>query len=252
MRPVNKWNPGSVTLPDGTQIQVDSNYPDYKNAKPILSVNLGCMCSYCEKIYPDDRDLHVEHIQPKNYVDEHNNKIYAHLETAWQNFLLSCATCNGADNKGTKNVEYGKCHLPHLNNTFLSLVYKPGGVVEVNPLLKGVSCDNATSLLNLIGLNKGPKVSKERDKRWEVRSKVWKLANRYLQKFSKREIDMETLIDLVKGYGCWSIWFTVFREYDEVRKALIEEFPGTAVECFDAQHHYDPVCRNPENTIDPV
>ena len=245
MRPVEKWEPENEPC-------IKKNYADYSDAKHCLCMNLGTFCSYCEKAYDDERDLQVEHIQPKKYKDANGNYKYAHLETAWSNFLLSCSTCNGADNKDTKDVVYGNCHLPHLNNTFLSLCYKAGGVVEVNPSLQGKSADNARALLELVGLDKGPKDSSAKDNRWKIRLEKWNLANNFLKKYLAGNIDVDSIVALVKGHGCWSIWFTVFKGHDNVRKALIEQFPGTAASCFDAQNHFEPICRNPQDEADPV
>lgn len=105
MRPVEKWNPEN-------EPRINDNYPNYKDAKHTLCMNLGTICSYCEKAYDDEWDLQVEHIQPQKYKDADGNYIYAHLETAWSNFLLSCPTCNGADNKDTKTLcmEVATCH----------------------------------------------------------------------------------------------------------------------------------------------
>lgn len=253
MRPVEKWQVGHNYIYNGVNniVQQTYNNPDYREAKPVLTANLSRMCSYCEKTYDEDRDLQVEHIQPKKFKNAAGVYIYAHLETQWVNFLLSCSTCNGQDNKDTKDVVYGTCHLPHLNNTFLSLCYDAGGVVSVNSSLRGISYDNANALLNLVGLNKTPQTSGKKDERWRIRSNNWNLANRFLTKYQNNETDIETIIELVKGRGGWSIWFTVFRGYDEVRKALIEQFEGTAVNCFDPNNHYDPVPRNP-GSADPV
>ena len=121
MRPVNKWMPGLIKLESGEVWKIDEDYRPYQNAKSSLCRNLGIMCSYCEKTSFDERDFAVEHIQPKKYKDASGNYIYSALETKWSNFLLSCSTCNGPDNKDTKNVVYGECHLPHLNNTFCLL-----------------------------------------------------------------------------------------------------------------------------------
>lgn len=200
MRPVEKWNPEE-------DAHIRATYDPYRDAKGDLCANLGTMCSYCEKAYADGRDLQVEHIQPKRYKDAKGDYIYAPLETAWSNFLLSCSTCNGPDNKDTKNVEYGKCHLPHLNNTFLSLCYKAGGVVDVNPALTGKSAANARALLELVGLDKGPQSSKPADKRWQIRSESWDMAVRYHGMYAAGEVRLETIIDLAKARGCWSIWF---------------------------------------------
>lgn len=252
MRPVDKWSAGTVEMADGTTVVIAADFPEYREAKPFLCMNMGTVCSYCEKAYADERDLQVEHIQPTKYQDITGEYIYAHLKTAWSNFLLSCATCNGADNKDTKNVVYGECHLPHLNNTFLSFCYDKGGVVIVNPLLQGQSRDHACALLDLVGLGKGPLESSPGDKRWKVRTEIWNLADRYLAKYLDKKADVETVIDLAKGRGGWSIWFTVFKGCDEIRKALIESFPGTAAGCFDPNNNYEPLPRNPGNLSDPV
>ncbi len=252
MRPVTKLSPGVYHYQDGSIIQIDTDYPDYSDAKIPLIFNLGSICSYCEKSFNDERELAVEHLQAKKYKDVNGDYPYATLATKWNNFLLSCATCNGPDNKGNKNVVYGECHLPHLNNTFLSFQYKAGGVVEVNSALRGKSLDNAKALHLLVGLNKGPKDARPKDKRWLIRTQKWDLAMRYLGKLEDGSADVETIIDLVKGHGCWSIWFTIFKEHPEVRKELIEQFSGTAKECFDSANNYEPVPRNPQNNIDPV
>lgn len=252
MRPVNKWMPGLIKLESGEVWKIDEDYRPYQNAKSSLCRNLGIMCSYCEKTSFDERDFAVEHIQPKKYKDASGNYIYSALETKWSNFLLSCSTCNGPDNKDTKNVVYGECHLPHLNNTFLSFKYDDGGVVMVNPVLSGKSKENAQRLLELVGLNKGPRESNRGDSRWKKRFESWKLAVKYLSKFKKKELDLETLMDLIVQNGNWSIWFTVFKGVDEVRKELINRFPGTAKECFDANNHYEPIYRHPDHLEDPV
>lgn len=244
MRPIVKLAPGTyINNIDNSQIIIDSVYNTYQDAKPALIFNLGQFCSYCEEAYHQPRDLHVEHVQPKT--------LYPDLETKWDNFLLSCATCNGTDNKGSKDVDLNEIHLPHLNNTFKSLVYKAGGVVEVNPNLTGLSLSNATNLLNLIRLDKTPKNSCPGDTRWRKRSDDWNIAEIYKKKYNSGTIDIDTIVDLVKNRGGWSIWFTVFKGCDEVRKALIDEFPGTAKDCFDPNNGYEPIDRNPGQP-DPV
>lgn len=243
MRPVIKLKPGSYIKPDGTMIDVLSSYNKYQDAKPALVYNLGMFCSCCEEAYHQQRDLHVEHVQPKGY-EENGIKIYAHIEKEWSNFLLSCATCNGSDNKGKKNVVLNECHLPHLNNTFKSFVYKSGGVVEVNPMLRGDAYNHAKRLLDLVGLGKSPEESRPGDTRYRKRSTDWDLALKYRRKYDVGNTDIDTILDLVRNRGGWSIWFTVFKGCDEVRKALLE-FPGTARLCFDPDNHYEPIDRNP-------
>lgn len=243
MRPVEKLSPGTYTMPDGSSIEVRGHYDNYHDAKPALVYNLGLFCSYCEDGYHQARDLHVEHVQPKGYI-ENGVKIYAHLEYEWSNFLISCATCNGADNKGKTNVVLSEFHLPHLNNTFKSLVYKAGGVVEVNPVLTGDAYNHARKLLKLVRLDKSPATSRPGDTRCMKRRTDWDLASKFRAKYDAGKVSIDTIVCLVKAKGGWSIWFTVFSGCDDVRKALLD-FPGTARHCFDAANHFEPLDRNP-------
>ena len=246
MRPVTKASIGEVlVLADGTQHNVVSTYTPYQDARPALVANLGRFCSYCEEAYHYDRDLHVEHVQPKGLAQ------YAQLENSWTNFLLGCATCNGPDNKDTKDVVLAEVHLPHLNNTYKSLVYMAGGVVVVNPALAGDSQAHAQALLQLVGLDKTPATSCSGDKRCLKRGDDWKMADRYLKKYRAGKVDEDTILDLVVNRGGWSIWFTVFKGCDAVRERLISGVPGTCAACFDAGNHFEPVDRN-SGKIDPI
>lgn len=230
-------------MDDGSTHVIQEQYKPYQLAKDPLCMNIGEYCSYCE--HPIDyRDLEVEHIQAKS--------LYPQKTYDWDNFLLSCSTCNGRDNKSSKNVMIGHCHLPHLNNTFLSLWYLDGGVVIANPTLNGLSRINAENLLKLVGLDKSPMKSSKSDKRWKKRLELWNIATRYLNKYINGEVSVDVIIDLAKAEGHWSIWFTVFANHNQVLERLISDFPGTAADCFDANNHYRPIERNPSNINDPV
>lgn len=246
MRPIQKYAVGSQILAEDNSLTISEDYVPYSDAKIPLIANLGEYCSYCEVHNPNQRDLQVEHVQPKGL------KQYAGLTTKWNNFLLACSTCNGKDNKGSKDVVLSEIHLPHLNNTFLSLQYLQGGVIRVNPELKGKSRLHAEALYKLVGFNKKPSEHAPTDNRWRKRCDVWNTAQRYLDKYNEGKADIETIIDLAKAEGHWSIWFTAFLNHDEVRRRLIESFPGTSRNCFDPDNHYEPVNRNPDNDEDPV
>ena len=241
MRPVEKWVVETTVVLDNGDHTVKSDYSPYGKAKELLLRNLGDYCSYCGKY--DPQDLQIEHICPKS--------LYPNLATTWDNFLLACATCNGKGNKGDKDVVIGKCHLPHLNNTFMSFVYQDGGVVVVNPDLTETSKRNAEALYNLVGLGKLP-TEDEKDRRAMVRLRTWNKAVKYRKEFDEGKFNLDKLIDYIMISGGWSIWFTVFEGVDEVRKRLIDEFPGTAKDCFDANNHYEPIFRNPNDPVDPV
>ncbi len=49
-------------------------------------------CAYCESKITHIAYPHIEHYRPK--------KKYPHYTFAWQNLLLACAICNGAEHKG--------------------------------------------------------------------------------------------------------------------------------------------------------
>lgn len=247
MRPISKFTIGTeITLDNGSIHVIQEKYNPYQDAKAPLCINLGQFCVYCEAPSVYTRGLDVDHILPKD-----PSLGFSHLKYNWDNLLIACPTCNGNGNK-SNNVELPEnCHFPNLNNTFLSLRYDRGGVVTVNPELKGKSCHKALRLLKLVGLDKTPITSSQQDKRWLYRIKEWDFAERYKDRYEKGKCDLDCLIEYIKVSGCWSIWFTVFSDHDEVKERLISDFPGTASECFDADNHYNPIERNP-GTDDPV
>ena len=246
MRPVSKLKPGDTIEIEGRTEQIREKYDPYQDAKKTLIENLGSYCSYCEKIRPLIEDSEVEHIAPK--------KRHSESETKWENFLIGCNACNNKGAKGEKSIiadpEYIGAHLPHLNNTFLSFKYEDLGFVKVNEDLPEESKKHAEQLFNLVKLGAYGSAATPADNRWKNRMEAWNTANIYLRKYKNDKCDVDTIILLAqKGY--WSVCFTVFKGYPEVRKALIERFPGTAQECFDPGNGYEPVPRNPGNT-DPV
>jgi len=241
MRPVSKLKPGdSVTLLDGTTHEVQTTYKPYQNAKDPLAANIANYCSYCEKPITDEASA-IEHVQAKSLTK------YVHLEFAWSNFLLACSRCNGADNKWNKDVVFGNIHLPHLNNTMLSIEYGQGGFVQVhsNLIVGSPEYQKAKALIDLVGLDKCP--GKFGDNRWQRRFEVWKLATKYEQKYTQEETTIEIIIDLALPRGFFSVWFTVFKNHPEIRAALIRNFAGTTVQCFDPQNNYNPIPRNLSN-----
>ena len=246
MRPLAKKNAGdSIELYEdvfdmGTTTHIiKETYSSYGKARKVLLANFGNYCSYCENYLPNGALFQTEHVQPKG-LDK-----YVHLKTVWNNFLLSCATCN--TKKGDTDVVYDHIHLPHLNNTYMSLVYKEAGVVEPNPELPPISRSNAQALIDLVRLGDP---DSETDFRCSVRRQMWDKAQMYLKKYEAGEYELGAMIEDIKERCCWSIWFTVFIEHEEVRKALVEEFHGTSRECFD--ENYMPKYRHPENEEDPV
>ena len=191
-------------------------YDPYGSAKDDLILALGNFCSYCEREVHSSA-LDVEHINDK--------KNHSTQECLWSNFLLACKNCNSI--KGTKSVNNSL--LPHLNNTFSAFSYLDSGLVVLNYNLTNPLKAKAENLLKLVGLDRipGHKKYSDKDKRWQERKKVWTLSQRYLIKYKKNSCDIETITDLALASGFWSIWMTIFQDYKDVQKALIESFVGT-------------------------
>lgn len=255
MRPVEKKNVGEsillyesiASLPTQSHV-IQEDYNNYRGARKVLLANIGNYCSYCEGYFADGSNLQTEHVQPKG-LTVNGEKPYEHLKTKWSNFLLACPTCNGSGNKGQKDVILDEIHLPHRNNTFLSFIYKEAGVVEVNPELSDVSKQHAQTLMELVGLNKQ---DSETDMRCDVRRQMWDKAMLCRREYENGGASLDKLMDVIKTSSCWSIWFTVFRGLDEVRREMILSFQGTAASCFDSNNHFEPINRNPGNINDPV
>lgn len=236
MRPVTKKQLGEqIALCDGTLAVVQNPKTDHRDAHPLLISNLGYYCSYCEDAEKNYANLQVEHVQPLSK--------YPHLELEWSNFLLGCANCNGRANKTNKDVKLSEMYLPHIHNTFLCLEYREAGVLVPNRKCQGVSIAKAEKLLSTLGLDK-------EDARCEMRREAWAYAKEQLDDYQKGQIQLNKLIKVIKYYGCWSIWFTVFIDHREVREALVEQFPGTSRNCFDKD--YMPIPRNPGCITDPI
>lgn len=248
MRPVEKRPVGNCVKYVNSNRRIVShviqpNYVPYSGAKDALAGCIGTFCSYCE----DKKslgDLAVEHVAPKSQGG---------ATADWDNFLLSCGVCNS--DKGIGIVSLTDCHFPHRNNTFLSLVYDCGGRVLVNSQLSGDAKKHAEKLLELVELRRyphSPYKPSPRDFRWRNRYEAWNIAVRCKLLLDNGNISLHDIIKMARRTGFWSVWFTVFKGYDNVRWHLIEGFPGTCKSCFDSSNHYEPVPRNPQNTNDPV
>jgi HNH endonuclease len=121
MRVLLKKNIGEVLEVDKVLVAVAEKYKPHQKATPILEANLGYYCSYCEVW---SSDLQVEHI-----ISQHQDDTKKH---DWDNFLLACATCNGAGNKGKDTVNIDEIAFPHLHNTHLIFEYLEGGLVKIS------------------------------------------------------------------------------------------------------------------------
>ena len=223
MRPVKRGD--APKYPNGNLLV----FKKYGDAYNYLIDNIGSYCSYCE--IPMDIGLAVEHIQPKI--------LNPAIENEWNNFLLSCPSCNSR--KGKKDINSGNLHeyyWPHVDNTFRAFIYESNQAPKTAESLNDVDRIIAQRTLELTGLDQEPTIRGPiKDKRWKSRNTAWSLAEQYKQELRNRSTDNEyrnLLINLAMSRGFWSVWMTVFQDDIDMRNRLIKAFKGTAADCFDA------------------
>lgn len=218
MRPVCR---GPVPQEDGQEVV----FSDYGEARPHLAQTLGRYCSYCERWIA--ASLAVEHVQPKSLRPD--------LALAWDNLLLACANCNSA--KGNQPIELPDYYWPDSDNTARAFAYAADGSVSPSPTLPPDATERAARTLGLTGLSRHPSGAcrpSASDYRWMDRLEAWDLATRYLRQYQQQRTRPETIADVMRERGLWSVWMTVFRAHPEVCRALVDELPGTA-DCFDPE-----------------
>jgi uncharacterized protein (TIGR02646 family) len=236
MRPVNRG--------DSPQ---DEDFDDYRDAFPELASRLGFYCSYCERRIATN--LAVEHIQPKKLPQ------YGHLEGRWENFLLGCVNCNST--KGKKDVVLGNFLLPDRDNTAFAYTYREDGEIEVSNALSDSQAALAKSTLELVGLDKP--ISEVADENGQLvaidrvgqRMEAWLIALDSKQDLGSQPTDTmrRQVVRTALGQGHFSIWMAVFVDNADMRRLFVEEFPGTAAECFD-EVTLTAVTPRPENGLE--
>jgi len=218
-------------------------YSAYQNARGDLIDQIGEYCSYCNMHL--DASLAVEHVQPKDHRPA--------LELEWTNFLLACTNCNST--KGKKIVDETNINTffwADVHNTHIPFVYEKDGKVRINPKLTDRQKIKAQNMLDLVGLQKYPNTQNASDRRWKNRKEAYEQAIEHLKdleeatKKGARIPLIKVLVTAAYNKGFFSVWFTVFKDHDDVKKALIERFTGTCKECFDENNHYEPKERTTE------
>jgi uncharacterized protein (TIGR02646 family) len=207
------------------------DYENYRDAFGELVSRIGMFCSYCERRIATQ--LAVEHIQPKRLP------AYRHLKGRWENFLLGCVNCNST--KGDKDVVLSEVLLPDRDNTAAAYDYTRDGKITVQIGLTPQQQEMARRTLSLTGLDK--RVSEVNDSngrrvamdRMAQRMEIWLIAEDSRSDLQAQPTDefRRQVARTATGHGFFSIWMTVFRDDAAVRKMLIDEFTGTAIDCFD-------------------
>jgi 5-methylcytosine-specific restriction endonuclease McrA len=68
----------------------------HEDIKEALIAMFHGKCAYCESDITHIDYGHIEHFKPKGTPD------YYELAVEWDNLLLACGRCNGAENKGSR------------------------------------------------------------------------------------------------------------------------------------------------------
>ena len=201
-------------------------YKAYHEAVIDLIGSIGEFCSYCEK--PLKNGAEVEHVLPKSY--------YPELETDWSNFLLACQSCNRLKSNAVVSLE-DAC-FPDKDNTFYAFLYAKSGMVKINPLLSEEQQQLAVTTMELVKLDRYPgfKEPSSKDRRYLQRFNAWNKAidaKTRLEKNYSEELE-DTVVDLVRSTGFWSVWMTVFDDDAHMRQRFIDAIQGTHKDSFDA------------------
>jgi len=236
MRPVYKRNS-----------PINGDYADYRDAFPELQARIDPYCSYCERRIPTN--LAVEHIQPKD------DELYPELEGSWNNYLLGCVNCNST--KGNKDVVLGDVFLPDRDNTFCAFEYTSDGKVLV---ANGLTADQevmAKTLQILVGLEKEIRTICDENgrivaiDRISQRMEVWSIALESKSELEETPTDgmRRQIARTAAAHGFFSVWMKVFADDADMRRRFImDSFPGTASDCFDAAAV--PVSPRPANDLE--
>ncbi len=210
-----------------------NDFVDYRDACPTLISRLGIYCSYCERRI--NAGLAVEHIQPKGLPQ------YVRLEGRWENFLLACVNCNST--KRTQDVNVADVLLPDRDNTFVAVEYSEDGTVRPARNTSGNIQSMAARTLSLVGLDRlGSQITDENGKlialdRVSQRMNAWALANEVKKDVDSNPGNASFERQAVRNAmytGFFSIWMAVFAGNTNIRKQLIDAFPGTRESgCFD-------------------
>lgn len=220
MRPVLR---GPVPTDDsGDEI----TFSHYNQARDPLIDRMGDYCSYCEIALPSA--IAVEHVQPKSLEPA--------LELKWDNFLLACNNCNSV--KLNTPVDLPEFYWPDLDNTLRAFLYEqdePPQIID-DDAIDQVIAQRTIDLTGLDRLPGHPNYS-DRDRRWKKRFEAWSaalLAATFIEQNDSEEM-RALAVEVARGRGFWSVWFTVFFQDLDMCERLIAGFKGTASDCFDAE-----------------
>ncbi len=227
MRPINRTNKFN---PNGTPVE----HNPWGDAKPHLIAEIGDYCSYCGK-HLTRSALAIEHIVDKN--------THPQFKYHWNNFLLACVNCNST--KSTKDTTALNPFMPHTDNLLCYIEILQGGTIQIKNGVNGINLQRSQTFINLVGLDRHPGHPDltDKDDRWEYRLEAYDLAERQLQKYTSNPAttDIENIVTLASKTGFFTVWFTIFDAYNNVKDALIDAYTGTNRARFNAQNNFQPI-----------
>lgn len=167
----------------------------------------------------------IEHVVPKT-----KNR---NLVLEWANLLLGCKTCNTIKNNNNDSRE--AYPFPDEYNTAYLYEYK-NGKVQINEELSENEYEMAKKLFELIKLNREYNSSKRADDRDIARMHEYNKAKMSLEDYMEAPIPQMVNVISRSPEGFFSVWLEIFEDYPEVKKAILEAVPGTALECYDDEY----------------
>lgn len=203
---------------------------DYHDAEPYLTEKIGAYCSYCE--FPISHVPEVEHKESKNSGG---------AITDWNNLLLACKYCNTRKLEYVKKGEAKKCLWPDMDNTFFAYTYEDGMPKVNQAYLKAIGNDalqKAQNLYDAVKLGNIPTVG-QKDRRLPKRREALNTAiitfNSWIgvKDSCNEDTFVDSIVELAKAIGFFSVWMMIFKDVPKIREALIEGFVGTKKEYFD-------------------
>ncbi len=250
MRPIDK---GNIPLDKNGNIK---RVKDHKDWRKDLIDRIGDYCVYCElKLTVSPQ---VEHVIAAN--------IASALKLTWENLLLACRPCNGA--KSDKPCPPTTHYLPDMHNTYLAFQlnfqFNPkqdneeGAFITYSSTLDANQKVKAQNTIELCALDEDTTNKRYPDRvtdlRWKERYSAYREANELRTDWDEwgntmKDKFIKLLMKVALGKGFFSIWFYKFDDVPEIKKALVESFPGTAKNCFDISNDYNPIWRNLPNDI---
>ncbi len=215
MRPINK---GLIPRnEDGT----DKIYTTYAQAKDDLRNRLSSFCSYCEMNIENQPD--IEHVSPKS--------TNPNLERTWSNFLLACKSCNII--KSNDNVDRDGYVFPDTHNTSFLYEYSKQDV-KIRENLNDNVKELATATYSLVKLNRKLDTSGRVDDRAMARLNAWDKAQEALSDLLELPTHPAMIRQTARSCnGFFSMWIQIFKDYPEVKRNILNNVEGSALDCYD-------------------